>query len=196
MDWIKATLQVFILTVRPLRSVKAIWGWVDVVILLLVLVGVLAAGLRISNMAWLATTVLPSVIAILVLIAAIRLQRRMARMQGPLGVKAGDTVKGKDFNLSLFLQDQRNHRIANVTFDRCILRGPCLVAVLGSIELVGSGFRGGQQPDDLIIEVTETRRMAGIATLVHCKFNYCEFHSISWMLEKPLADKLRAMVKV
>ena len=195
-DWLKSIHQVFVLTVRPLRSIEPIWGWVDVIVIVLLLFGALTAGIIVPDMGWLATIVLPSGVASLVLIAAVRLQRQMIRMQGPQGLKAGDTVKGKDFNLSLFLQTQGSAAITNITFDRCVLRGPCLLTALGSIELNGCGFRGGKQPEDMIIEINDTRQITGIAALVHCRFLYCEFDNVSWAVGKPIADQLRAIVKI
>lgn len=157
------------------------------------LVGLLAPSpLPASVPRWLLVIVYPTVVVVILLfIAAVRLQFRLSLLIGPKHLRPGDIIKDRDLNLSLLLQLQKDIFIKNITFEHCKFRGPCTVTVLGNIELTGCGFRSGQKIEDMIIEMNEVRQFGGIAAFVHCKFRYCEFHDISWLVNKIIADQLR-----
>lgn len=132
--------------------------------------------------------------AVLLFIAGWRLQYRLALIEGMREIKAGDIVSRQDVNVSLMFQSFRRGIVANVSFERCTLKGPCTVGLLGSVELDGCTFAGGETLEQHLIEASPERKYAGIGAFLHCKFQYCTFDNILFLVEKPVADKMRATI--
>jgi len=95
-------------------------------------------------------------------------------------IKSEDTIKGKDINVSLMFQQLKSDHIVNVTFDHCILRGPCIVGFEGSRDFHACDF--GMKFADRLIKCEKNKRYFGVAAFVHCKFNFCEFVDISFLM--------------
>ncbi len=205
-EYFKTFFRFCWLAIRPIRKSEEVAGVLGLIVTFLIILGLVGA----SVVGWLAPSPLPEpsphwplivaypmiLLTILFLIAGLRLQHRLSAFDRLANIKSGDVVKNKDLNLSLLVQPRKKLALANITFERCKFYGPCTVGILGNIELIGCGFFSGRKLDDMIIEVKEARDFAGIAAFVYCKFHYCEFYDISWLVDKTIADELRKMVVV
>jgi hypothetical protein len=118
-------------------------------------------------------------------ILVLRKQRDEARkLYEPIkelaNIKAGDTIKDKNINVSLMFQQLKTDRLANLTFDHCIFRGPCIIGFEGNNKFYASNF-GGKFVDRLI-KCEQGKRYFGIAVFLHCEFNFCEFVDTSFLM--------------
>lgn len=95
-------------------------------------------------------------------------------------IKAGDTIKDKNINVSLMFQQLRTDHLINVTFDHCVFRGPCIIGFEGNNRFYASNF-GGKFADRLI-KCEKDKRYFGIAVFLHCEFNFCEFVDTSFLM--------------
>jgi len=109
-------------------------------------------------------------------------------------IKSGDTIKEKDINVSLMFEQLKSKHLANVTFEHCVLRGPCTIA------LKNNNFHGcdfGSNFADRLIKGETGKQYFGMGVFVHCKFNFCEFANISFLLlEEEIKRFLSKVVKV
>lgn len=95
-------------------------------------------------------------------------------------IKAGDTIKDKNINVSVMFQQLRTDRLVNVTFDHCVFTGPCIIGFEGNNKFYASNF-GGRFADRLI-KCDKGKRYFGIAVFLHCQFNFCEFVNTSFLM--------------
>lgn len=95
-------------------------------------------------------------------------------------IKPGDTIKGKSINVSLMFEQLKSDHLVNVTFEHCILRGPCIVGFEGSRNFHACDF--GSKFADRLIKCEINKRYFGVAVFVHCTFNFCEFVDISFLM--------------
>ena len=110
-------------------------------------------------------------------------------------IKSGDTIKGKDINVSLMFHQLKSDHLINVTFEHCVLRGPCIVGFEGSRNFHDCNF--GNKFTDRLIKCESGKRYFGVAVFVHCKFNSCEFVDLSFlMLEEEIKSFLSKVVQV
>ena len=195
------------LAIHPIRKSEEVVGVLGLIVTFLIVFGLVGAGV----VGWFAPSPLPEpsprwplivayptiLLAILLLIAGLRLQYRLSALDELANIKEGDVVRGKDINVSLLFQKLQNIFLANVTFKNCKLRGPCVVVVKGNIELDGCGFRGGAHLEESLIEAQNNRKYSGVGAFVHCKFQYCTFENIAWLIPNELRDKmLRQIVHI
>lgn len=97
-------------------------------------------------------------------------------------IKSGDIIKEKDINVSLMFQQLKTDNLFNITFDHCILRGPCTVITRGNSNFNACNF-GSNLPSRLI-KCEIGKRYFGIGVFVHCTFNFCEFVNLSFLLSE------------
>jgi len=103
-------------------------------------------------------------------------------------IKSGDTIKGKDINVSLMFQQlnsnptreaERHNILDNVTFAHCNLHGPCLITFEGEWEISDCGFFGiGKIKANIPLQ----QATEGLGKFVHCRFRFCNFHNMSFYL--------------
>ena len=187
MQWSKAIGKFFLLAIKPLRHAESVWGWVDLILQLLIMLGILASvgfGISIEEVRWLLTIVIPSLFALLFLIAGIRLQYRLSTIDDLARIKPGDIIKNKTINVSVLFEIRELHMVDNVTFHRCILKGPCLVALKGQNNFNHTSFWGSENHSEHLILADETRLYNGIGLFMHCNFEYCRFENIAWLLNQ------------
>jgi hypothetical protein len=80
--WARATWQFILFAVSPLRRAESVWGWIEMGILLLAILGISITaiiGAVNEESRWLLTIVTPSLAAFLFFCAGIRLQYRLLR---------------------------------------------------------------------------------------------------------------------
>ena len=132
-------------------------------------------------------------------ILVLRKQRDEAReLYGPIkelaNIKAGDTIKDKHINVSLMFQQLRTDCLANVTFDHCVFRGPCIIGFEGNNKFYATNF--GAKFADRLIKCEKGKRYFGIAVFLHCDFKFCEFVETSFlMIEEEIEKFLREVVQ-
>lgn len=178
-------------------------GVLGIVVTLLIVLGLVGVGV----LGWLAPLPEPSprwplVVAypailfmILFLVAGLRLQYRLYNLDQLDNIKQGDTVKNRDINVSALFEKRERNILDNVTFNRCTLKGPCLVAVKGETNLIRCGFWGGDLSEHLIL-ADKNRKYDGIGVFVHCNFEYCRFENIAWLLPSNLYQKFSNILKI
>ena len=111
-------------------------------------------------------------------------------------IKPGDVVRKKDINVSLMFQQLRSDTLSNVTFEHCVLRGPCTIAIKGN-EFNSCNHTGRGNFSDRLIKAEVTRPYGGIGLFVHCKFNFCEFANLSFLLpEDAMKEFLDKVVQI
>ena len=109
-------------------------------------------------------------------------------------IKPGDTIKEKVINVSLMFEQLKSDYLTNVTFEHCVLRGPCTV-VLKNTNVHGCDF--GINFDGKLIKGEKGKRYSGVGEFVHCTFNFCEFVNISFLLlEEEIKRFLSTTVQV
>jgi hypothetical protein len=118
-------------------------------------------------------------------ILVFRKQRDEARkLYEPIGelanIKSGDTVKEKDINVSLMFQQLKTDHVINITFEHCVLRGPCIVGFQSGNSFYATDF--GSRFADRLIKCEKGKRYFGVAAFVNCKFNFCEFVDTSFLM--------------
>lgn len=151
--------------------------------MLLVLGILVSAGLGISleNARWWLTIVTPSLIAILFLIAGVRLQHRLSAIDDLARIKSGDIVKGQIISVALLFENRERNILDGITFSKCTLKGPCLVVVKGENHFSYCGFWGADISEYLIL-AEKGRKYNGIGVFVNCTFKHCRFENIAWLL--------------
>ena len=97
-------------------------------------------------------------------------------------IKSGDTLKGKDINVSLMFQQLKSDHLAVVTFEHCVFRGPCIVAFEGSKNFHACNF--GSNFANKLIKYEVGKRYFGVGVFIHCEFKFCEFVNISFLLSE------------
>jgi len=130
---------------------------------------------------WLLTIVTPCLIAVLFLIAGVRLQHRLSAIDDLAKIKSGDIVENKTINVSLLFQNRERNILDGVTFRKCTLKGPYLVRIKGEIRLSYCRF-GPEDIAEYLILAEKGRRYNGIGVLVNCSFKHCRFENIAWLL--------------
>lgn len=109
-------------------------------------------------------------------------------------IKAGDTIKDKHINVSLMFQQLKTDRLANVTFDHCVFRGPCIIGFEGNNKFYATNF--GARFADRLIKCEKGKRYFGIAVFLHCDFKFCEFVETSFlMVEEEIEKFLKEVVQ-
>ena len=183
-----AIWEAIIFTIRPLRELEKWWGWVDMTFI--VIIGITAGiGLFVEELRWLLTILAPSLIALLFLIATVRLMRPMVTVKYIRQAKKGSTIKNEKVKLSR-LFEKRGDEIRNITFEHCEFSGPGFMAIISdSLELKGNHFR-----DVGVWAAEDIKDDRGIAYFLHCDFKYCDFHNMAVVLPKNAADKLKKSV--
>jgi len=100
-------------------------------------------------------------------------------------IKSGDTINGKDINVPTMLQQLKTNHLAVVTFDHCTLRGPCVVMFEGDCELHGCDMASNVDLGTTLIKrEVGMKYSSGVAVFIHCKFNFCNFDNISFLLHE------------
>jgi biopolymer transport protein ExbD len=105
-------------------------------------------------------------------------------------IKRGDTVKGKEINISLMFQKLNTFVLSNVTFDHCVLKGPCMIALLGNCEVSGSNLGKGRL-EDMLIRADPNRRYIGVCGFANCKILYCTFENIGILADDVTVEKVK-----
>lgn len=109
-------------------------------------------------------------------------------------IKTGDTIKEKDINVSLMFEQLKSDHLHVVTFDHCVLRGPCMIAFEGDSKLHGCNL-GDNLPNKLI-KFEEGKRYFGVGVFTHCTFNFCNFVNLLFLMhEKEIKKALREVVQ-
>ena len=160
-------------------------GVLGMLVTFLIILGIIGVGV----VGWIAP--------MLFLIAGLRLQSRLSECDELSSVKNGDTVKGKDINLSLLFQKTRQNFVSNVTFKRCILKGPCVVTLKGENKFCGCGFLGTTRLEaKLLMKPNDDKSytVVGIGEFVHCKFQYCNFKNVAFYVTKKEYDNLLSKI--
>lgn len=179
-------------------------GVLGLIVTSLIVLGLVGA----SVVGWLAPSPLPEpsprwplivayptiLLAVLFLIAGLRLQYRLSAFDQLANIKEGDVVRDKDINVSLLFQKKKSYFLSNVIFIKCKLRGPCLVVVKGNNEFSSCGFLGASSLSESLIEAQENRKYSGVGVFVHCKFQYCTFENIAWLASKEWCDKMLSQI--
>ncbi|MFC1980308.1 hypothetical protein ACFLVS_05645 [Chloroflexota bacterium] len=98
-------------------------------------------------------------------VAGLRLQFRLYDLEQFTKLKSGDIVKNKVINVSALFDKRDRYILDNITFSKCTLKGPCLVAVRWKTDLIRCGFWGGELSEHLIL-ADENRRYNGIGVFV------------------------------
>lgn len=107
-------------------------------------------------------------------------------------IKSGDTIKGKDINVSLMFEQLKSDHLANVTFEHCVLRGPCTVIPKGNCNFLACNF--GSNFAATLIKCEIGKRYFGVGVFVHCKFNFCEFANLSFLLSEEQIEQYLSKV--
>ena len=81
----------------------------------------------------------------------------------------------------MFQQLKANH-LDVVTFDHCILRGPCLIVPEGRCEFYRCDMASNADSGATLIKREIGLKYYGVATFVHCTFSYCNFDNVSFLL--------------
>ncbi len=200
MGWTKSTSQFLLFAIKPLRHAESFWGWVELIIHLLIMLGIFISvglGLTFETVRWLLTIVTPSLFATLFLIAGVRLQYRLSAFDELAKIKDGDVIKNKTINISLLFQNLKKNFVSNVTFERCILRGPCVVTFKGDNKLHGCGFLGTTRLEaKLLMKPNDDKSytVVGIGEFVHCKFQYCTFKNVAFYVTGKEYDNLLSKI--
>ena len=98
-------------------------------------------------------------------------------------IKSGDIVKNKDINVPVMFQQVKTNNLAVVAFDHCILRGPCVVMFDGSCEWHGCDMASNADLGTTLIKrEVGMKYSSGVGEFIHCKFNFCDFDNISFLL--------------
>ena len=84
MVWLKALWVSLRLMFHPLKHTESIVGWVQMIIAVLILIGIITGGIVIPDYRWLITIVAPVAIAILAVIALVRSQKRILDIESPI----------------------------------------------------------------------------------------------------------------
>ena len=84
MVWLKALWASLRLMFHPLKHTESIVGWVQMIMAVLILIGIIAGGIVIPDYRWLITIVAPVAIAILAVIALVRSQKRILDIEAPI----------------------------------------------------------------------------------------------------------------
>ena len=109
-------------------------------------------------------------------------------------IKTGHTINNKDINVSLMFEQLKSDHLHVVTFDHCVLRGPCMIAFEGDSKLHGCNL-GDNLPNKLI-KFEEDKRYFGVGVFTHCTFNFCKFVNLSFLMHEKLIEKtLREVVQ-
>ena len=193
-----AIVQFALFAVRPLRHAETMGRWVDLGMRLLIVLGILVTtviGISVETSRWLLTIVTPSLIAILFLIAGVRLQHKLSDWDDLVKIKSGDTIKNKVINASMLFENRNLYMVDNVTFSKCTLKGPCLVALKGHNNFNRSSFWGSQDYTEHLILADDTRTYNGAGIFMHCKFEYCRFENVAWLLNQKYYNKLSKITK-
>ena len=166
---------------------------------LLVILGVITIagiGIAVETAGWLLTIVTPSLIAILFLIAGVWLKHRLDAIDDLAKIKTGDTVRNKVINVSLLFENRELCMVDNVTFIKCIFKGPCLVAMKGQNGVSRCSYWGSEDYSEHLILSDENRKYNGIGIFIHCNFEFCRFENIAWLLNQKMYDKFLKIPKV
>jgi hypothetical protein len=143
--------KVIWLSLMPLSMGESLWSRVGPIMAVLIAFGIIGTGI----VGWVAPSPLPEAspkwpliigypivfIAVLLLIAALRLQFRLDLLRGPL-LQPGDIIKNRDLNVSLLLQSHGKYVVSNVTFRKCRFIGPCAIMVKSMTEVKWCYFKG------------------------------------------------------
>ena len=188
------------LAIHPIRKSEEVVGVLGLIVTSLIVFGLVSAGV----VGWLAPSPLPEpsprwplivayptiLLAILLLIAGLRLQSRVSAIDQLANIKSGDTVKNKDISVSSLFGKSQGNFLGNVTFRNCKLSGPCLVMLRGHNKMVRCQIlRASGDLSEYLIEAQGNRKYSGVGAFVHCEFQYCTFENIAWLLPKKLCDK-------
>ena len=138
-------------------------------------------GISIEDARWLLTIVTPCLIAVLFLVAGVRLQQRLSSIDDLAKIKSGDIVKNKTINVSLLFENRERNIVDGVTFNRCTLKGPCLVIIKGETRLSYCGL-WGRGIAKYLMKAEKGRRYDGIGVFVNCSFEHCRLENIAWLL--------------
>jgi hypothetical protein len=95
-------------------------------------------------------------------------------------IKPGDTIKEKVINVSLMFEQLDSTHLANVAFERCVLKGPCLITLEGDYVLHGCDVAGAL--GTTLFEREIGTKYYGVGVFVNCTFSFCEFANISFLL--------------
>lgn len=98
-------------------------------------------------------------------------------------IKSGDTIQRKNINVSLMFQQQKRNSLTVVTFEHCVLKGPCVITFEGNYELHSCNMAGVESGATLIKREVGMK-YSGVGIFVHCKFNFCDFDNISFLLHE------------
>lgn len=192
MEWAKTAAQFLCIAIKPLRHVKSLWGWADLFVRLFIILGIFFSagfGIAIDEARWLLTIITPSLIAILFLVAGLRLQRKLSDIEQLSNIKPGDVIENKEINISFLLERREGCFVDSVTFQKCTLRGPCLVTLKGENEFSYCSLWGSKDHSEHLILADESRKYNGIGAFVNCNFKYCRFENIAWLLNQKQYDK-------
>ena len=184
MYWARSIIKFILYAIKPLRHAESFWGWVDLIMKTLLLLGiVVSAGIGVSNedARWLLTIITPCLIAVLFLVAGVRLQHRLSAIDDLARISSGDIVENKTINVSLLFENRERNILDGVTFSKCTLKGPCLAVIRGETKLSYCGFWGGNIAEYLVI-AEKGRSYGGIGIFVNCSFKHCRFENIAWLL--------------
>lgn len=109
-------------------------------------------------------------------------------------IKLGDTIKGKDINVSLMFEQLKSDHLSVVTFEHCLLKGPCTITFKGDSKFHACNFGG--HFDNKLIQTEKRKRYFGVGVFTHCTFNFCEFANLSFLMhEKSIKEFLSEVVQ-
>jgi hypothetical protein len=97
-------------------------------------------------------------------------------------IKSGDTITGKDINVPVMFQQLKTNHLDVVTFEHCVLRGPCVITTEGHCEFHGCDMASNVDLGTTLIRREVGMKYSGVGIFVHCKFNFCNFDNISFLL--------------
>lgn len=186
------------LAIHPIRKSEEVVGMLGFIVTFLIFLGLIGAGvaglfapspLPEPSPRWSLIVAYPTILlAILFLVAGLRLQYRLSVIDELTNIKPGDVLNGKDINVSLMFQQLKSDNLAVVTFEHCVLRGPCTVILRGNYKINACDF-GSNLPSKLIKGETGSRYF-GVGVFVHCTFNFCKFDNLSFLVSEEERKKL------
>jgi hypothetical protein len=85
-----------------------------------------------------------------------------------------------------------NSRIEHKSYERALIFGPAVIALLGNVSFVNGSFAG--HPDAMFIEVPEKKWVQGVIGLQDVTFTDCRFENIAIIGPRDLIEQLRSEI--
>ena len=116
--WLKALWSSLRLIFHPLKHAESIAGWVQRIISVLVLIGIITGGIVIPDYRWLLTIVAPLAVAILAVVALVRSQKHILDIESPIDaiVKELESKMVRGFSMLEIFDTLRDHFALGLTY--------------------------------------------------------------------------------